>query len=57
MSRLVTRHIADAEELVAHFDREAPEYVDTHGHPQRLLRYRLAIIERLLGDVRRGTLL
>lgn len=57
MSRLVTRPIADAEELVAHFDREAPEYVDTHGHPQRLLRYRLAIIERLLGDVRRGTLL
>ena len=57
MSRLTTRHIAGAEELVAHFDRVAPEYVDTHGHPERLLRYRLAIIERLLGDVRRGTLL
>src|SRR5262245_6514749 len=56
-ARLVTRPIAGAEELVAHFDRVAPDYVDTHGHPARLLRYRLAIIERLLGDVRRGTLL
>lgn len=57
LSRLTTRHIASAKELVAHFDRLAPGYVDTHGHPERLLRYRLAIIERLLGDVRRGTLL
>ena len=37
MSRLTTRHIACEEELVAHFDRLAPEYVDTHGHRERLL--------------------
>jgi SAM-dependent methyltransferase len=57
MGRLTTRPIADAEELVAHFDSVAPEYEDTHGAPERLLRYRLTIIERLLADTRRGTLL
>jgi hypothetical protein len=35
MSRLTTRPIAGAEELVAHFDRVAPEYVDTHGAGDR----------------------
>ncbi|HEV7806281.1 MAG TPA: class I SAM-dependent methyltransferase [Solirubrobacteraceae bacterium] len=57
MSRLTTRPIAGADALVAHFDHLASEYEDTHGAPERLLRYRLAIIERLLADARRGTLL
>ena len=35
----------------------APAYVDTHGHAERLLRYRLAIIEDLLGVQPIGTLL
>ncbi len=49
--------IATPAELVAHFDREAPEYTDTHGRPDRLLANRLSIIERLLGAGRRRTLL
>jgi 2-polyprenyl-6-hydroxyphenyl methylase/3-demethylubiquinone-9 3-methyltransferase len=57
MSRLVTRPIASSAELIEHFDRMAPAYEDTHGHPQRLLRYRLAIIDELLGAPRVGTLL
>src|SRR3954452_13620839 len=57
MSRLTTRHIAGTEELVAHFDRGAPEYVATHGHRERLLPYTLAILARLVGRVRSGTLL
>ena len=57
MSRLVTRPINSSEELIGHFDRLAPEYEDTHGHAQRLLRYRLSIIRRLLGAPPIGTLL
>ena len=57
MSRLVTRPIGSSAELVEHFDRMAPEYVDTHGRAERLLRYRLSIIEELLGAPPVGTLL
>jgi 2-polyprenyl-6-hydroxyphenyl methylase/3-demethylubiquinone-9 3-methyltransferase len=57
MSRLVTRPIGSAQELIDHFDRIAPEYEDTHGHADRLLRYRLSIVEGLLGVPRIGTLL
>jgi SAM-dependent methyltransferase len=49
MSRLTTRPIASTEDLVRHFDRIAPVYEDTHGRARSLLRYRLSIIERLLG--------
>jgi SAM-dependent methyltransferase len=57
MSQLTTRPITTSEELVRHFDRVAPEYEDTHGPAERLLRYRLCIIRRLLMTARRGTLL
>jgi 2-polyprenyl-6-hydroxyphenyl methylase/3-demethylubiquinone-9 3-methyltransferase len=58
MSRLTTRPIASAEDLVRHFDRIAPDYEDTHGRARSLLRYRLSIIERLLGPEQPdGTLL
>ncbi len=57
MSRLVTRPIGSAQELIDHFDRVAPAYEDAHGHPARLLRYRMSILEELLGAPRVGTLL
>ncbi len=57
MSRLVTRPIGSAQELIDHFDRMAPAYADAHGHPERLLRYRTSIIEAMLGTSRVGTLL
>lgn len=57
MTRLTTRPIAGPQELVEHFDRIAPEYEDTHGPAARLLRYRLAVIDGLLGSPCRGTLL
>lgn len=57
MSRLVTRSITSSTELIDHFDRMAPAYVDTHGHAERLLRYRLSIIQELLATARIGTLL
>jgi SAM-dependent methyltransferase len=57
MNRLVTRSIHSPEELIGHFDRVAPKYEDTHGHAERLLRYRLSIIQGLLGEPRIGTLL
>jgi 2-polyprenyl-6-hydroxyphenyl methylase/3-demethylubiquinone-9 3-methyltransferase len=57
MSRLTTLQIESPEQLVAHFDRLAPEYADAHGRAARLLRYRLSIVDRLIGDARRGTLL
>jgi 2-polyprenyl-6-hydroxyphenyl methylase/3-demethylubiquinone-9 3-methyltransferase len=57
MSGLTTLQIESPEQLVAHFDRLAPDYADAHGRAARLLRYRLSIIDRLIGDARRGTLL
>jgi 2-polyprenyl-6-hydroxyphenyl methylase/3-demethylubiquinone-9 3-methyltransferase len=57
MSKLTTRPINTPEELVQHFDRLAPAYEDTHGPPQRLLRYRLSIIRRLIRTAQTGTLL
>ncbi len=58
MPRLTTRTITTTDELVEHFDRAAPAYVDTHGHAARLLAYRLGIIRRLLGRAAaRGVLL
>jgi ubiquinone/menaquinone biosynthesis C-methylase UbiE len=57
MPKLTTRPIDTLGELIEHFDAIAPAYHDTHGRPDRLLHYRLSIVERLLGDARRGTLL
>ena len=57
MSKLTTRPVGTPEDLVEHFDGLAGEYADAHGRPERLLAYRVAIIERLLGSARRGTLL
>lgn len=57
MTKLTTRPIHSPDELVEHFDAIAPEYADAHGHAQRLLRYRLAVLDRLLADQVRGTLL
>ena len=57
MAKLTTRPIGSAADLVEHFDGQAAGYRDEHGRAERLLAYRLRIIERLLGDARRGTLL
>ncbi len=54
---LVTASIAGPDELTRHFDGQAAAYAHAHGHAQRLLGYRLSIVEHLLGGARRGTLL
>jgi 2-polyprenyl-6-hydroxyphenyl methylase/3-demethylubiquinone-9 3-methyltransferase len=57
MTKLTTRPITSPDELVRHFDGIARCYEDAHGPAQRLLRYRLAVVDRLLGAAARGTLL
>ncbi len=44
-------------DIRAFFDALASDYRDLHGKPERLLRYRLKIIDRLLAGTSRGTLL
>ncbi len=44
-------------DIRAFFDALAGDYRDLHGQPERLLRYRLKIIDRLLAGTSRGTLL
>ncbi len=46
--KLTTRHIASREDICSFFDRLADHYHDCHGEADRLLRYRLGIINRLL---------
>ncbi|MGH8909937.1 MAG: class I SAM-dependent methyltransferase [Egibacteraceae bacterium] len=57
MTRLKTRLIRTRQDVADHFDSLAPSYYDAHGHAQRLLAYRLAVIRRLLAGARRGALL
>lgn len=49
MSRLQTRHIRSEEELTQFFNETATHYKDRHGCPERLLNYRLSIIQSLMG--------
>jgi hypothetical protein len=49
-ARLTTRFIRDPRDLIEHFDRLAPEYLDAHGPAERLLAYRLSTIRRFLAD-------
>ncbi|GAB6067721.1 hypothetical protein JCM13664_10390 [Methylothermus subterraneus] len=49
--------VRDQADIRAFFDALAGDYRDLHGHPERLLRYRLKLIDRLLAGTSRGTLL
>ncbi|CAL1241705.1 class I SAM-dependent methyltransferase [Candidatus Methylocalor cossyra] len=53
---LRTTPVQGPEDIRAFFDRLAPAYRDSHGNPQRALRYRLSIIRRLLHGVGRELL-
>ncbi|MGX2038727.1 class I SAM-dependent methyltransferase [Methylocaldum sp. MU1018] len=53
---LRTTPIKDLDDVRAFFDRLAPVYRDCHGKAEKLLRYRLGIIERLLEGAGRGVL-
>jgi SAM-dependent methyltransferase len=56
-TRLTTRSVGTPEDVVRHFDGLALHYREAHGCAKKLLSYRLDIIRRFLGGVRRGTLL
>jgi 2-polyprenyl-6-hydroxyphenyl methylase/3-demethylubiquinone-9 3-methyltransferase len=43
--------------VIRHFDALAPTYAESHGPAERLLSYRVGVIERLLAGTSRGTLL
>jgi 2-polyprenyl-6-hydroxyphenyl methylase/3-demethylubiquinone-9 3-methyltransferase len=53
---LRTTPVHGADDIRAFFDRLAPSYRDCHGRADQLLRYRLGVIERLLGGAERGFL-
>ncbi len=53
---LRTRQIDSPDDLREFFDRLAPLYRDCHGRADRLLRYRLGIVHRLLRGTERGLL-
>lgn len=53
---LRTTEAKGPDDIRAFFDRLAPLYRDCHGPAARLLRYRLRLIRRLLGDTERGFL-
>ncbi|MGH8550050.1 MAG: class I SAM-dependent methyltransferase [Methylococcales bacterium] len=57
MSRLRTQPIRTDEELQRFFDEVALDYRDQHGHPEKLLGYRLSIIQPLIGETNGRTLL
>lgn len=54
---LRTTEAGGPEDIRDFFDRLAPRYRECHGSGERLLRYRLRIIRRLLGDAERGSLM
>lgn len=56
MPRLKTRPVHGADEIRTFFDALADDYRESHGDAGRLLRYRLALIRRLLHDVERSCL-
>jgi 2-polyprenyl-6-hydroxyphenyl methylase/3-demethylubiquinone-9 3-methyltransferase len=51
-----TTKVRTTDDIRAFFDALAPVYADAHGAPDRQLRYRLGLIERLLGGAPRGVL-
>lgn len=55
-SKLSTAQVSGSDDVKAFFDGIAFDYQDTHGPADVLLRYRISIIERLLGESG-GTLL
>jgi ubiquinone/menaquinone biosynthesis C-methylase UbiE len=57
VARLRTRAVSSREDVVRHFDALAPRYAEAHGPADRLLAYRLGVIQRLLSGAKRGTLL
>lgn len=54
--RLRTTPTKDLDDVRVFFDRLAPAYRDCHGRAEKLLRYRLGIIARLLEGTGRGVL-
>ena len=56
MASLKTRNVAETRQIRAFFDAIATDYRECHGDALNLLRYRLSVIEPLLGDGN-GTLL
>ncbi len=56
-TRLKTRTIADQDDIKTFFDRIATGYADSHGQPQKHLRYRLSLIKQLMGSGYGGVLL
>ncbi len=54
--RLKTRLVQNHQEIRTFFDQVAEHYVEFHGKADRLLRYRLGIVRRLLQGVKRGAL-
>jgi ubiquinone/menaquinone biosynthesis C-methylase UbiE len=56
LPRLKTRPVHGADEIRIFFDALAEDYHESHGDGGRLLRYRLALIRRLLNDVERSCL-
>lgn len=57
MPRLRTRQIQTDADLQQFFDAAAVHYSEQHGHPQKLLCYRLSLIRTLIGQRTRGTIL
>lgn len=55
-TKLRTKIVSEDRQIRVFFDTIAEQYQEAHGSGERLLQYRLAIIQRLLGN-RRGTLL
>ena len=56
MPQLTTREVRDASDVRRFFDALAEDYRESHGDADRLLRYRLRLIRRLLRDAGRACL-
>ncbi len=56
LPQLSTRQVREASDVRRFFDALAEEYRESHGDADRLLRYRLRLIRRLLRDAGRGCL-
>ena len=54
---LRTTPVRGTDDIREFFDRLAPLYRDCHGRGEKLLGYRLSVIERMLGNAERGILL
>lgn len=51
-SRLKTRDVETPHDILEHFDKSAADYLEAHGKADRLLKYRLSIVHRLLQGVK-----